>query len=254
MLGWSGDPARAAGGCGCAIRVDRAHRAADVTDYLRHLRADTDAVLAVLDLDALGEPVSSCPGWTVRELVEHLGSVHRWAAEIVRTGSPAPLGQQSGIEDLRRWFAAGAEALIEALATAEPAAACWSFTTDRTAGFWHRRQALETAVHRWDAQHAVGQPAPIDPALATDGVSEVVTLLMPRQVAMNRIPTLSTSVRLRATDTGREWLLGDGDPMAGVEAAAETLLLLLWHRVDPGDPRVRIDGEAAPVLRLALAP
>src|SRR3712207_7465665 len=49
---------------------------------------------------------------------------------------------------------------------ADPAAPTWSFTTDRTAGFWVRRQALETAVHRWDAQHAAGEPERIDPALA----------------------------------------------------------------------------------------
>jgi hypothetical protein len=78
--------------------------------------------------------------------------------------------------------------------------------------------------------------------------------MAPRQVAMERIPPLPATLRLHATDTGEEWVLGDGEPTAHVEAAAETLLLLLWHRVDPGDPRVRTAGDAASVLRLALAP
>lgn len=225
-----------------------------MTDYLAHLRADVDAILAVLDTAELTEPVAGCPGWTVRELVEHLGSVHRWARDIVRTGSPSPLGEQRGINDLRAWFAEGAAALIETLAAADPDADCWSFTRAGTMAFWPRRQALETVMHRWDAQQAIGQPAPIDASLATDGVTEVVTLMTPRQIALERVPALPATLSLRATDTGGEWVLGDGDPTAEVEASAETLLLLLWHRVDPGDPRVRTTGDAAPVLQLALAP
>jgi uncharacterized protein (TIGR03083 family) len=225
-----------------------------MTDYLAHLRADIDAVLGVLGVAELSEPVSSCPGWDVRELVEHLGSVHRWAADIVRTGAPSPLEDQHGIEDLRGWFAAGGEELIATLADADPEEPCWSFTSARTKGFWLRRQALETVVHRWDAQHAVGQPGSIDATLAADGVTEVVTLMTPRQITMERIPPLPATLQLNATDTSDEWVLGEGAPTARVEASAETLLLLLWHRVDPGDPRVRTSGDAAPVLRLALAP
>ncbi|MDT7573530.1 MAG: hypothetical protein QOE05_3704 [Actinomycetota bacterium] len=207
----------------------------------------------MLAVAELSEPVAACPGWTVRELVEHLGSVHRWATQIVRTGEPQR-EQDHDIDDLRRWFAEGAATLVETLATADPAAPCWSFTRDRRVGFWLRRQALETVVHRWDAQRAMGEPGPIDPVLAADGVDEVVTLMAPRQIAMERIPPLPATVLLRATDTGVEWRLGDGRPSAGVEASAEVLLLLLWHRVEPGDPRVRTTGDAESVLRLALAP
>jgi uncharacterized protein (TIGR03083 family) len=222
-------------------------------DYLAHLRADVDAVLAVLATADGTEPVAACPGWTLRELVEHLGGVHRWATQIVLTGEPQR-EQEHDVADLRQWFAEGASTLVETLATAEPNAPCWSFTRERRVGFWVRRQALETVVHRWDAERAVGEPGLIDPALAADGVAEVVKLLTPRQIAMERIPPLHTTVLLHATDTGDEWVLGDGRPSAGVEASAETLLLLLWHRVEAGDPRVRTTGDAEQVLGLALAP
>jgi uncharacterized protein (TIGR03083 family) len=224
-----------------------------MTDYLAHLRADVDAILGVLGTSALTEPVTGCPGWTLRELVEHLGSVHRWAAQIVQTGEPQRQ-QEHEAADLVGWFAEGAESLIQTLAAADPAAPCWSFTTDRTMGFWRRRQALETVVHRWDAERAVGEPGRIDPSLAADGVDEVVSLMTPRQITMERIPPLPATLRLHATDTGGEWVLGDGAPTAEVTASAEILLLLLWHRVDPADPRVRTSGDAASVLRLALAP
>jgi uncharacterized protein (TIGR03083 family) len=225
-----------------------------VIDYLAHVRNDVDAVLAVLATADGTEPVPHCPGWTLRDLVLHLGGVHRWATTIVRTGSPAEQDDAADVDDLSSWFAAGAEELIAELAAADPSAPCWSFTRERNVGFWLRRQALETVVHRWDAQSAIGEPAGIDPVLAADGVAEVVTLMTPRQVAMERIPRLPLTVLLQAIDTGDDWALGDGRPSAGVEATAETLLLLLWHRIDPGDPRARTTGDAEQVLRMALAP
>jgi uncharacterized protein (TIGR03083 family) len=225
-------------------------------DDLTHLRAEADAVLGVLVRASLSEPVAACPGWTVRELVEHLGGVHRWATQIVQTGRPHPDDEPRGVEDLPAWFEEGAAALIAALAASDPGAACWSFTADRTAGFWRRRQALETAVHRWDAERALGEPDPIDPALAAAGVAEVVDLMVPRQVRLERIAPLTVGIELRASDTVGSWNLG-GSQVASVEATAETLLLLLWHRVDPTDPRVRVDGDretADAILRLPLAP
>ena len=222
-------------------------------DYLAHLRADVNAVVDVLHRGDLAEPVAACPGWTLRDLVEHLGNVHRWAEQIVATGDPGR-DEEHDVPDLPRWFADGAAKLMATLAAADPSADCWSFTTDRTAGFWRRRQALETVVHRWDAERSVGEPGAIDPQLASDGVSEVVDLMMPRQVKLGRIAPPSRAVALESTDTEQSWLLGPGEPTATVRASAETLLLLLWHRVAPGDPRLRTTGDPDDVLRLALTP
>ena len=222
-------------------------------DYLAHLRADVERVLAVLEGSALTETVAGCPGWTLRELVEHLGNVHRWATRIVQSGTvqEEPTGSP---DDPRAWFAAGAAELLAALAAADPAERCWSFTTDKTKGFWARRQSLETVVHRWDAEGAAGSPGPIASQLAAEGVTEVVELMTPRQVKLGRIPSPPVAVELRATDTGNSWLLGDAAVGASVEGPAELVLLLLWHRVDPGDVRLRVEGDAAAVLRLALTP
>jgi uncharacterized protein (TIGR03083 family) len=224
-----------------------------VIDHLAHLRADADAVLAALSVGDPSAPVAACPGWTLRDLVVHLGGVHRWARQIVSTGELQRQQEEHEVVDLAAWFAEGAAALLDVLAAADPAEPCWSFTTDRTKGFWRRRQALETVVHRWDAEHAVGEPGPIDPVLAADGVAEVVDLMAPRQVKLGRIGPLPVAVELRALEGGR-WVLGEAPVSATVTASAEVLLLLLWHRVDPGDPRVRVDGDDGGVLTMALAP
>lgn len=33
--------------------------------------------------------VPTCPGWTVRDLLRHLGGIHRWAGTHVREAGPA---------------------------------------------------------------------------------------------------------------------------------------------------------------------
>jgi uncharacterized protein (TIGR03083 family) len=48
---------------------------------------------------------------------------------------------------------------------------------DHSAGFVARRMAHETAVHRFDAQMAIGKPQAIDPALAADGIEEIFVMV-----------------------------------------------------------------------------
>src|SRR4029453_10276847 len=63
--------------------------------------------------------------------------------------------------------------LLEALGSTDPATLLWTFhPPDQTAGFWRRRMAQETVVHRVDAESAHGRPRPVPAALAADGVDE----------------------------------------------------------------------------------
>src|SRR5215470_16202248 len=39
----------------------------------------------------LTRPVPTCPEWTLRQLITHVGRAHRWAAAIVTTRSPVPI-------------------------------------------------------------------------------------------------------------------------------------------------------------------
>jgi uncharacterized protein (TIGR03083 family) len=209
--------------------------------------------------------VASCPGWTVRDLVGHLGSVHRWGAEIVRTGERGErLPPPTDPGELAPWFAAGVDDLIAATRAAEPGTDCWTFgPPPHVVDFWVRRQATETAVHHWDALSALSRPAKIDSALGEDGVDEVVTFIFPRQVSHGRIEPLTDVVQLQAAQTNASWTLAldgtqpAGAPQATVTAGAADLFLLLWHRIAPTDPRVTITGDRAAatrVLTAALAP
>lgn len=113
-------------------------------------------------------------------------------------------------------------------------------------------------MHRWDLEKALGRPAWIDADVALDGVDEVLTVMLPRQVRLGRVEESSRWVRLRVD--GQDWALAasagrDLQPVATVAGDASTVLLLLWGRL--GLDSVSVDGDRGAVegfLRGALTP
>jgi hypothetical protein len=70
---------------------------------------------------------------------------------------------------------------------------------------WARRQAHETAVHRFDAQDAMGAVSEFDPVSAADGIDELVSGFAPRK---DQFPTKSQrTMVVHAEDTGDRWHL-----------------------------------------------
>ena len=220
---------------------------------LAALARDTAAFTTLLHDGDLDAAVPDCPGWNVADLVDHLGGIHAWAHGIVTTGRPSdPPTAPSDRSLLADWYAGHATALHVALASTDPATEVWTFgPPPRTTAFWVRRQPLETAVHLRDAQRALGEAAPLDPWLAAAGVDEVVSLMFPRQVRLERIPPLARGVRLELTDTGRSHVLaGDGlDPHAAYDAtvrgSVEQVFLWLWGRLPTSE--LEIEGDAGAV-------
>lgn len=224
----------------------------DRADWLALLRVHTGrfaAAVATADPDA---PVTHCPGWSVRDLVVHLGGVHQWAAHAVTARSPdlEPVPPSPEQTDLAAWYAQQAGHLVDVLSATPPEAPAWTLdAADRTAGFWRRRQVHEVAMHTWDAEEAVGRPTPYDPALAWDGVLEVAHVVYPRQVRLGRVDPLPAAVRLVASDVPADVTIGSGREHE-VRDGAEVLLRLLWHRADTSS----LDPQVAGLLSGALAP
>jgi len=215
----------------------------DAVDYLRNLEADAHALAGAAGR-GLDVPVPSCPDWKVADLVGHIGSVHRWAAGIVRDQAterrsfPEPPPES----ELLDWYEEGARQLLDTLRATPPDAPAWNFArAPRVAAFWQRRQPLETAIHRWDAQNAHGIAEPIDAALAADGIDEMVALFFPAMVASGRKPAPSGSLHIHLTDRPGEWSLrveDDGvvvrrehskDDVA-VRGPAHEVFLYVWGR------------------------
>jgi uncharacterized protein (TIGR03083 family) len=223
--------------------------------HLEQAAADVEAVLRTGDLDA---PVPGCAPWRLADLAHHLGGIHRWARAAVVEGRADEKPGDGPVERdaLVAWFREGADALITTLHATDPGTPCWTFgPRPRTAGFWFRRQAHETAMHAVDAAASQRRTVPYGTELALDGIDEVVGMFLPRQIRLGRIPPLSAAAALEPDEGGR-WVLGDG-AAATVSGSAEALLLLLWHRIPLDDPRLTVTGDrraAEAVLAAALTP
>lgn len=216
----------------------------DTTIFLTSLRRELAAFEACLDRD-LTTTIEHCGDWTLYDLADHLGKGNLWSATAVTEkrsdygSTPAPREPA----ELKSWFHHTGEVLLAAL-QADPATEAWTFAPPRTVGFWHRRRCMETLIHRWDAEHALGEATPFDPRLAADGVTEVIDTMFPRQVRIDRTTLPERGLRLVTTDTDQTWTLGpDSDPAATAHGTAQTLFLLLWSRVSPEDPAIEWSGD-----------
>jgi len=230
-------------------------------DRIAELTHATNTFADLLDEAELAAAVPACPGWTLLDLADHLGGVHQWARHAVVAGNPDGDAEPAPRERaaLARWYRTHAGRLVQALTEVGAEAPAWTFGPEpHTAAFWQRRQVHETVMHLWDAQASQGAPTDLDPALALDGVDEVVNVFYPRQVRLGRTEPLPAGLGLVAADApGHPGFAIGTTPDVTIEATASTLLLLLWHRVDLAGSDVQVTGDAAhaaDLLRHAITP
>ncbi|WP_129843417.1 maleylpyruvate isomerase family mycothiol-dependent enzyme [Streptomyces sp. RFCAC02] len=226
----------------------------DHNAYLTHLRRELDAFRATLAGD-LSAPVAHCGDWTLYDLANHLGSGNHWAARAVTEGhgDHRPPDAPRDPAELDAWFGDACAVLLDAL-DGDPATPAWTFFPPATRGFWQRRRALETVVHRWDAENAVGTPTPPDTDLADDGVSEVFAMMAPRQITRGRATPPAHALHVIATDTGTTWTYGPGEPVATVAGTAADLLLTLWGRLPATGPALTWTGDERTARKILAGP
>jgi uncharacterized protein (TIGR03083 family) len=231
------------------IVMSRLHGTKDF--WIGALRADGPAFRAAVSEAPPDTPVLSCPEWTVTDLVHHLGSVYAWVRSFVDRGvtDPPPRSEQAtelptgpaAIE----WWQQEFEQLMVLLDGIDPELPAWNWAPQpKKAGFWHRRMAHETAVHRWDAQMAIAVGEPIEAKLAADGVSEVLDTWLPagRRTTPKEWHGV---VQIVAVDAAQEWYLrlrGEGVALLDTDTILDT---------DEHHARVYAAGTASDLL-LAL--
>lgn len=205
-------------------------------------------------------PVPACPGWTIADLVGHLGGVHRNITYVIekQAGETGRASRSSrhppeGEDTLREWLRDGGEALLSVL-DGDPTTPAWTFDPqNQTLGFWRGRMAWETAIHRVDAEVALNEQTAIPEKLAADGVTEAIEVMVRLGEAEGRLRLPDYAITLRATDTGDAWQLGHGTVAGTASGKAEELLLCCWRRVHPGQA-LALDGDSSRVLDLLALP
>jgi uncharacterized protein (TIGR03083 family) len=234
------------------------------------LEAELARTVRLAELTEASLPIPTCPGWDAAGLWRHLGMVHRWAAEIVRTRSDVVLDRSSmdmhlPADDLwAPWLAEGADLLLSALRGSAADQPMWTWGDGGDAAWWARRQLHETLVHDADAALALGRDeelAAIQPSVAADGIDErlhnLTASLWWRGADAPALPGIC--VHLHATDDGLgeagEWMVtlggeppvrwehahGKGD--VAVRGPAWSLLLSLYGRLPADHPDLEIFGD-----------
>ena len=256
--------------------------------FIESVRRDATKVREVVRAHA--EPpipaIPSCPGWNLTFLLLHLGRNHRLVSSRLRSrdGDPVPaslkdlsftrlnapwqdwLSSGKAPDDepipagLVEWFDEGAAELTQLLAEVADDAQVWNFTGQSKipANFYQRQMAVETTLHRWDAQNAVQTPDPVDPELAYNAINLLFQFLPMRRKNFQGPQGQGETFHFHRTDGEGEWLLtfngseldikqahAKGD--VAIRGSASDLLLFLWRRI-PAD-RLQVFGDPALVDR-----
>jgi uncharacterized protein (TIGR03083 family) len=239
----------------------------DEKRFLETLDADYRRLAEVV-AGSLGETVPSCPDWTGADLAEHVASVYLHKTEIMRRGEfPHDWQPDLGADPLAALRGAYGELTAEFAARKPDEPAPTWYAPVQTVGWWMRRMAQETVIHRVDAELAAGvEPAPIPPDLAADGIDEALVCFLayaatayPEELREHLAGSDGSTVRLD-TESG-SWLvqLGPdtvsvaqdaavGDAEAVIRGTEDAVLRWLWRRA--GNDAVELDGNRAVVGKL----
>jgi uncharacterized protein (TIGR03083 family) len=241
----------------------------DLNGYLAVLATEATALASAAEEAGLDADVPTCPGWTVNDLVLHVGEVHRWATAAVANkatklgdvpaDSRGPLPEPADTID---WFCRGAIALRDTLAAADPTVEYAAFLTDPATPrvlFWARRQTMETTVHRVDSESAVGRCTALAPDVALDGIDEFLTGFIPRSRTPLRAET-PHRLQIAPTYSDRRWTVSissempvterrAADASCVVSGPASDIYLALWNRAPLDNLSIEGDRTAIDLLR-----
>lgn len=222
------------------------------------------------DLDA---PIAPCPGWNVRDLVRHLAEIHLWAAAQVSNRATKmwvdDLSELSAYwpdlatfwpsdDELIDWYLETNANLVRELTSAPADLECRTFLPAPSAlAMWARRQAHETAIHRYDVEHAGHVKTSFDPTFAADGIDEMLLGFAPRGSKAPRSSKFAIdslgAMAVHANDTDSRWhvtmtqqgittIRGEGGPAdVTLTGRAADLYLTVWNRGD--DSTIEVTGN-----------
>ena len=215
--------------------------------YHEGLARDAAAFIEVVRTADPAGTVPACPDWRLADLGRHLGSVHRWALDAIRTGRAGaePVGPEDR-EALVTWLAEGAtpwwrrcaaptRTLRRGPSAPRPIGSPSGDAARRTRprSTWSMRVRRPGSPRRW-----------IRTSRRT-GCSRSRSCSSRRQVRLGRIAPLNEGVRLNLTDASVTVVIaGDGtDPRARTAATVDRTGCRRPPRAvgagGPGHPRCR---------------
>jgi uncharacterized protein (TIGR03083 family) len=208
------------------------------------------------------DPESEVPnlsGMRLGEVVRHVGSVYRMVVSWLHDGArPTRWQRQPGDDQsLVDYFRAGLLEVVHELARHDPLEGCptW-WPAHQNYGFWYRRLAHETTVHRYDVQMggAAATVGGIPPQMALDGVDEILTLWFTHRLGVLGIADMRPA-RIAIHTGDRRWIAqitptgtsawrADTDEKVDAIVSTDPAGMYLWlwgrrpgaHVLEAGDP------------------
>jgi uncharacterized protein (TIGR03083 family) len=234
--------------------------------YLECLRADSARLAEVARL-GLPAAVPSCPGWTVDDVVRHVATVYLHKVEILRLGAlPEPWPPDLSERDTSDLYDEARGKVVAALDQAGTDLKTWTFSPDDdTSAFWYRRMALESAVHRVDAEQAHAVVTSIDCELALDGIDELLVLMLGGPWWEEGDTKHPVDATIRITAEGRSWTIrldatsatvtqgAEGKADAEIFGDATPVFLWLWGRLPVDDVQAAGDNTVVEEFRARVA-
>ena len=209
---------------------------------------------------ALDRPVPECEGWTGADVLRHTALVYLHKVETMRRGEWPDPWPPDGLEEAEPLglIDDAYDQLVDELDARDPAehSRTW-WPQDQSVGFWVRRMAHETSVHRRDVESAAGEGTPVAADLAVDGIDEVLMIMLAGGWSDAPVETASGAA-VAVSSGGHDWevTLGPGQvdvrraasggAVATVSGEPSEVLLWLWGR----GPRPAFSGEETVVTEL----
>jgi uncharacterized protein (TIGR03083 family) len=249
------------------LNAERARRA--IVEHTRRLAESAAAA-------GPDTAVPTAPGWTITDLVAHVGQTQNWVAEIIerRITDPTQLPVEMAAlptdpREWQAWLSESAQRFASACSDDALDAPVFNPAGDERPGarFWMSSVLNETVVHGFDAANAAGRPDDIDADLAAALISNHLAMLtsptweMQRSESAHAIRGTGQTLQWLATDTtddagawfvvrrpdGATWHSGTQQADVTVTAPARSLLLTLTRRLpltDSEATKIIVDGDA----------
>lgn len=238
----------------------------EIAQHIRFIGQEGTLIVEAAEQSGLDVDIDACPEWTMRDLVRHLSEIHLWAAahvarratkmwvddlaELIAYWPDLAVFWPDDDDLLDHYLRTNANLVRELEAAPADLDAMTFLAAPSPLAMWARRQAHETAIHRFDAQNAAGVTSQFDPVLASDGIDELLTSFAPRATATSVADP--KAILWHATDTDDCWhvtLRPDGIATACVDAPADMTLrgrasdlyLAAWNR--GADRAIEVGGD-----------
>lgn len=219
--------------------------------------------------------VPTTPGWSVTDLVRHVGQTQHWVAEIIERRITEPTELPTAFAELPAgpqawpgWLTTSARRIADACSDDALDAPVFNPAGDGRSGtrFWLVSVLNETVVHGFDAADTAGVTFEVDPDVAALLIDNHLRMLTSPTWAMQRpesahaIRGVGQTLQWAATDVaddgawfiermadGAAWQLATRQADVTVNGSARDLLLVLTRRLalDSPQAQVAVSGDRA---------